>query len=73
MNEPQASTITGIATGTAGLTFPLWNDAVAWFAGVNQVLVALLGLLVLSLTALKLWTEYRVARQNLRDREGKGR
>lgn len=73
MSEPQASTITGAIAGTAGVTFPLWNDAVAWFSGANQVLVAFLGLIVLTLTALKLWTEYKLARRRLRDVENEGR
>jgi len=73
MSEPQASTITGAVAGTAGVTFPLWNDAVVWFAGVNQVLVACLGLLVLTLTALKMWTELKVARRNLRNLEKEDR
>jgi hypothetical protein len=72
MSEPQASTIAGAVTGTAGVTFPLWNDAVAWFSGINQVAIALLGLIVLTLTALKLWTEYKLARRRLRDAENGG-
>lgn len=67
MSEPQLSTVAGAVTGTAGVTFPIWSDAVAWFAGANQVLVACLGLIVLSLTALKLWTEYKLARRRLSD------
>ena len=73
MSEPQASTVTGAIAGTAGVTFPLWNDAVSWFAGANQVVVAFLGIIVLSLTALKLWTEYKLARRKLRDDERGGR
>jgi hypothetical protein len=73
MSEPQASTIAGAVTGTAGVTFPIWNDAVVWFSGANQVLVAFLGVVVLALTALKLWTEYKLARRRLRDAENEGR
>lgn len=73
MSEPQASTVAGAVTGTAGVTYPLWNDAVVWFAGANQVVVAFLGIVVLSLTALKLWTEYKLARRKLRDDERGGR
>lgn len=69
MSEPQASTVVGIVTGTAATTFPIWADLVALFTGVNQLLVAGLGILVLMLTALKLWTELRLARRRLRDAE----
>lgn len=73
MSEPQATTIAGAVTGTAGLTFPLWNDAVTWLTGANQVMVAIGGIIVLTLTALKLWTEYKLARRRLRDAEDEGR
>lgn len=72
MSEPQASTIAGAVTGTAGVTFPLWNDAVAWLTGINQGLVAVLGLIVLTLTALKMWAELQLARRKLRDAEKGG-
>jgi hypothetical protein len=73
MSEPHATTIAGAVTGTAGLTFPLWNDAVTWLTGANQVMVAIGGIIVLTLTALKLWTEYKLARRRLRDAENEGR
>ena len=68
MSEPQATTVVGAVTGTAGVTYPLWS----WFEASNQVLVSVLGLIVLSLTALKLLAEYRLARKRLRDAEKGG-
>lgn len=70
MSEPQASTIVGAISGTAGLTFPLWSDAVAFATGASQLVVAFLGFVVLVLTIRKLWIEIKIAnrRWNSEDR-----
>lgn len=60
-------TILGATTGTAGLTFPWWNDFVHVATGANQLLIAVLGLTVLLLTARKLWLENQMASRKLRD------
>lgn len=67
MSEPHASTVVGAITGTAGLTFPMWNDLVVWATGVNQFLISLLGLAILILTARKLWLDNKLASKKLRD------
>lgn len=73
MSEPQTSTIVGGVTGTAGLTFPLWNEFVAYATGVNQLLIAVLGLAVLVLTARKLLREnQRLDRERKRDLKSGG-
>ena len=72
MHEPSASTIAGAVTGTAGVTFPLWHELVVWATGFNQFAIAILGLIVLILTARKLWLENRLAAKKLRD-EDKGK
>lgn len=59
----------GTTTGTAGITFPWWNDLIHAATGANQLLVAVLGLVVLVLTARKLWIENQIARRRLRDLE----
>lgn len=71
MHEPSASTIAGAVAGTAGVTFPLWHELVVWATGLNQFAIAILGLIVLILTARKLWLENRLAAKKLRD-EDKG-
>lgn len=63
MSEPQATTIVGAVTGTAGATYPLW----AWFEASNSVIVSLLGIIVLVLTALKIYAELKLARRRLSD------
>ncbi|MEQ9634592.1 MAG: hypothetical protein RLW68_00760 [Devosia marina] len=60
-------TTLGTVTGTAGLTFPWWNEAVHFATGANQFLIALLGLIVLILTARKLWIDNQIAARRLRD------
>lgn len=69
MSEPQTTTVVGAVTGTAAVTYPLWS----WFEASNQILVSVLGLIVLTLTALKLLAEYKLARRRLRDAENEGR
>lgn len=70
MSEPQSTIIRG-ATGVAGATFPLWNEAVALATGANQFLVGVLGLTVLFLTAKKLWNEVKIAEARRRDLDRK--
>ena len=72
MHDSPVSTVAGLVTGTAGVTFPLWNELVAWATGFNQFASAILGLIVLILTARKLWLENRLAAKKLRD-EDKGK
>lgn len=60
-------TTIGATTGTAGLTFPWWSDFVHVATGANQLLIAVLGLIVLILTARKLWLENQMASRRLRD------
>lgn len=67
MHEPSASTVAGVATGTAGLSFPWWGELLAVATGLNQFALAALGLIVLVLTARKLWLENRLAAKRLRD------
>lgn len=68
MSEPQLSTATGIITGSAGVTFPLWAETVAIVTGANQFLVSVLGLTILILTARKLWLENRRLDRERRER-----
>lgn len=70
MSEPNPTTIIGAAVGTAGTTFPLWNQALAWASGANQWLIAIGGLIVLALTIRKLWIENQIAARRLRDMDG---
>lgn len=65
-------TTLGAVTGTAGITFPWWNEIVVFMTGANQFLIALLGLFILGLTARKLWMENQIAAQKLRDLQGRG-
>lgn len=70
LHEQSASTVSTVAgaiTGTAGLTFPLWHDVVVWATGLNQFLISLLGLVILILTARKLWLDNKLASKKLRD------
>lgn len=69
MTTPDATTVAGFAVGTTGVTFPLWNDFVAWATGANQLLIAAGGFVVLVLTIRKLWIENKVAARRLRDLE----
>lgn len=59
-------------TGTAAATFPWWNEAVAWFAGANQAVIGIGGLIIVVLTVLKVFTEYRIARRKLREMDKAG-
>lgn len=56
-------------TGTAGTTFPSWNDLVHAVTGANQAFVVVMGAIVLILTAGKLWLEGKIASRKLRDLE----
>lgn len=60
-------TTIGATTGTAGLTFPWWSEFIHVATGINQLLIAILGLMVLILTARKLWLENRMTSRKLRD------
>lgn len=60
-------TALGTVTGTAGITFPWWNDLVHAATGANQFLIAALGLIVLILTVRKLWMENQITSRRLRD------
>lgn len=60
-------TTLGAVTGSAGVTFPWWGDFVHTVTGANQFLVAILGLVVLILTARKLWIDNQIAARKLRD------
>lgn len=60
-------TVIGTVTGTAGVTFPWWNEMVHAATGANQAFVAIMGAFVLILTARKLWLENQVAARRLRD------
>jgi bifunctional DNase/RNase len=64
VSEPQTTTVVGAVTGTAGITFPIWG----WFEGANQIIVAMLGIVVLSLTAYKLVLEILRLRRERRER-----
>lgn len=68
MSEPQ-STIVRLTTGTAATTFPFWGETIAIITGANQFLISLLGLLILYLTARKLWSEVKTAERKRRDAE----
>jgi hypothetical protein len=57
MSLPSPPTIVGATTGTAGVSFPWWGELLEAATGANQVLVALLGIIVLTLTAYKLVLE----------------
>lgn len=61
----------GTITGTAGITFPWWNDFVHAATGANQFAVATLGLAVLILTVRKVWLENQVASRRLRELDRK--
>lgn len=63
-------TTLGAVTGTAGVTFPWWNELVHVATGANQFLIAVLGLVVLIFTARKLWIENQIASRKLRDLHG---
>lgn len=67
-NHPISKTV-GLVTGTAGATFPFWNEALIWLTGLNQTAVAILGLIVLILTARKIWLENKINSRRLRDLE----
>lgn len=62
-------TAIGTITGTAGVTFPWWNDFIHAVTGANQAFVAIMGALVLILTARKLWMENQIASRKLRELE----
>jgi len=65
--QGSTSTIAGAAVGTAGTTFPLWNEWVAFLSGTNQWVIAIGGLVVLGLTIRKLLLENRLAERRLRE------
>lgn len=68
MSVPHSATnVVGAVVGTAGATFPLWNEVVVLATGVNQWVVAIGGLIVLVLTIRKLWMENRIAERRLRE------
>lgn len=71
MTTPDAVDTARLAIGATATTFPLWSDAVAWFAGSYQVMVATGGLIVLTLTIRKLILENRIASRKLRDLDDK--
>lgn len=60
-------TALGTITGTAGITFPWWNEFIHAVTGANQAFVAIMGAFVLILTARKLWMENQIASRRLRD------
>lgn len=60
-------TALGTVTGTAGVTFPWWNDFIHAATGANQLFVAIMGAFVLILTARKLWVENQLASRRLKD------
>lgn len=71
MSVPNSATnVVGAVVGTAGATFPLWNEVVVLATGVNQWVVAIGGLIVLVLTIRKLWMENRIAERRLREMDG---
>ena len=73
MSVQQTTTnIAGAVVGTAGATFPLWNELVVLATGINQWVVAIGGFIVLVLTIRKLWMENRIAERKLRELDGPG-
>ena len=69
MTLPSSSTTTGAVVGAAGFSFPLWDETLSVLTGANQILIAALGLVVLVLTARKLWIDTKIATRRLRDLE----
>ena len=67
MNEPSTMPVGGLVAGGAGVTFPLWNETLSFLTGANQFLIALMGLVVLVLTARKLWLDNQYASRRLRE------
>ena len=64
----QLTNLAGATVGTAGVSSPIWFDAVP---PVWQGFIAVLGAIVLVLTAWKLWEERSLARERrIREREG---
>jgi len=57
------------ALGATGFTFPWWSEIAQAVAGINTFLVSILGIIVLVLTARKLWLENRIAQHRLDEEE----
>lgn len=55
----QATTAAGAVVGTAGTTFPAWNDALNLLGGAWPTIIQFGGFLVILLTAVKLLLEIR--------------
>ena len=64
----QAQNVIGATVGSAGVTSPVWFDLVP---PIWQGFIAVLGAVVLVVTGLKAWTEWRLAQRRLRDLDGK--